>query len=61
MGQDSTLWNWQEIASVMFGEDSPAVDFLNRKITEQGEDEEVIADEGQVIRMLAEMHLKKTA
>jgi len=43
-------------ATAVFGEDSPAVAFLKEKIAEQGDDEEVIADESQLIAALFSIH-----
>lgn len=56
-GQDSTLENWIALASVFFGENSKATEFLRNKAKESpnGEKEEVIADEGQLIMALMKM------
>lgn len=53
-GQDATLGNYRKITAAIFGEDDPAVKFLDKKIAESpnGEDEEVIAAESQVIALL---------
>lgn len=53
-GQDSTLGNYRGLASVFFGKDSEAVKFLDKKIAESknGENEEVLADETQMIYLL---------
>jgi hypothetical protein len=56
IGLDATLGNYREIARLAFGEDSPAVAFLDKKIAEQGADEEVIAPENQMLLMLATIH-----
>ena len=45
------------MAVAVFGEDSPAVKFLDKKIEEQGENEEVIADEGQMVYLLGQIHI----
>lgn len=57
-GQKSTLGNYLALTEVVFGKDSKAVAFLNKKIAESpyGADEEVIADEGQTIYMLSQIH-----
>lgn len=57
-GKDSTLGNWYELCYTFFGEDSPATQFIAEKIanSEKGKDEEVIADEGQLLYMLGKMH-----
>ncbi len=51
-GQDSTLKNYKELAETFFGEDSAAVKFLDEKIQQHGEDEQVLADERQMIQLL---------
>lgn len=55
-GQDSTLGNHRKFAVAIFGAESPAVAFLDQKIEEQGENEEVIVEEGQFINALMTMH-----
>lgn len=56
-GDDSTLGSYLKLAKPVFGEDSVAVKFLERKIAESpnGENEEVLADERQMIAALAGM------
>ena len=56
-GQDSTLENWIILSSIAFGENSKQVTFLKEKAEESpnGIKEEVIADEGQLIMVLASM------
>lgn len=56
-GEDSTLGTYRKIANIIFGEDSPAVKFLDEKIAESpnGENEEVIADESQMLYLIANM------
>lgn len=51
-GQDSTLGNYKKIATI-FGKG--AIDFIQKKIDESpnGEDELVIADESQMLFVLA--------
>lgn len=52
-GDDSTVGNWINLATAVFGEDSKQVAFLKTKITEDnGLDEEVIADERQLLMVL---------
>jgi hypothetical protein len=53
-GQDSTLGNYKTMASLFFGKDSEAVLFLDEKIhgAPRGADEEVIADERQMVHLL---------
>lgn len=57
-GKDSTLGNYLEMAQAVFGKDSGAVNFLNKKIdtSPNGVNEEVIADESQMIVLLMEMN-----
>lgn len=55
-GQLSTLGNWRKLCVLTMGADSPATKFLDNKIQEQGEDEEVIADESQFLYVLATLH-----
>lgn len=52
-GEPSTLATYRKIAVIMRGEDSAAVRFFDKKIAEQGEHEEVVADERQVLFMIA--------
>lgn len=54
-GQDATLGNYRILSALIFGEASGAVKFLDAKIVESknGEAEEVLADEGQMIALLA--------
>ncbi len=47
---------WVRVARAAFGPDSPATAFLEEKVAEQGEDELVIADEGQFLYALLTMH-----
>lgn len=60
-GQDATLGNYRALASVVFGNDSAATKFLDTKISESpnGRDEEVIADETQMIQLLFQMNQGK--
>lgn len=55
VGADSNLKNWRDLASIAFGADSGATKYLNAQIAEKGENEEVLADEGQFIHFLWEM------
>ena len=56
-GADATLGNYRALAAIFFGEDSKAVKFLDEKIAESpnGADEEVIADESQMVYLLGSM------
>ena len=59
-GDDSTLLSYRRLSSVVFGNDSKATQFLDKKIAEapDGENEEVIADERQMIQLLGHLHLQ---
>jgi len=56
-GDDATLGNYRKLATAFFGEESKAVEFLNEKIAEipNGENEEVIAAESQMVYLLGTM------
>ena len=56
-GHDATLGNYLKLATAFFGEESKAVKFLNEKIAESpnGENEEVAADETQMVYLLGTM------
>lgn len=58
-GDDATLGGHRKIAAAVFGEDSPAVTFLDKKIAESpnGANEEVIADERSVVHLLLRIHV----
>ena len=53
-----TLGYHRKMAVAVFGEDSPAVAYLDEKIEESpnGEDEPVVQDESQVVYLLATIH-----
>lgn len=59
-GADSTLREWITLSQTMFGPDSEPVRFLEKKAAESpnGHDEEVIADERQLLALLVDMHQK---
>lgn len=56
-GDDATLGNYLKLAKLVFGEDSKAASFIQKKIDESphGEDEEVVAAESQMIFLLMDM------
>lgn len=60
-GEDSTLGNYKKLVESMLGLDSPALLFLNEKIknSDKKEDEEVLADEGQMVYLLMNMHFER--
>ena len=57
VGIDSTLGNYRKLCVTFFGEESPATKFIDSKIATDGENEEVIADESQMIYLLGNMHI----
>ena len=56
-GDDSTLGNYRKMSIAVFGEKSKPVKFLDEKIKDSpnGEDEEVIAAETQMVALLGSM------
>lgn len=54
-GEPSTLGVYIKLVCALFGEESPAVAFLTAKAARSpdGEDEEVLASETQMIQLLA--------
>jgi hypothetical protein len=52
-GDDSTLGNYRRLAVVAFGPTSKAVAYLDERIAAEGPGGQVIADERQVIQLLA--------
>lgn len=61
-GEDSTLGNYLKLAKLVFGENGNAVKFLEAKIAESpnGEAEEVISDETQMVYLLIGIDQKYT-
>ena len=59
-GDDATLGNYRKMASAVFGVDSKAVKFLDDKIaaSPNGENEEVIAPESQMVYLFGSMNFK---
>ncbi len=55
-GSDSTLGNYRIIATALFGPESGAIRFLDNRIAEQGANQPVIADESQMLLLLAHFH-----
>lgn len=55
---DSTLGNWLLVSKMTFGDESAASIFLRQKIAQAdaGFDEEVIADERQMLVLLMAVH-----
>lgn len=60
-GQDSTLKNWIELCSATFGPESGPTKFLQEKaaVAPKGLDEEVIADERQLLFVLMNIFTKE--
>jgi hypothetical protein len=56
-GQDATLETYRQIVVALFGKESKAVQFLDKTIEESPnrEKEEVVADEGQMLCLLASL------
>lgn len=54
IGLDATLENYRKMSVLVFGEDSAAVKFIDKKIvaSPNGAKEEVLADESQMIYTL---------
>lgn len=59
-GCDSTLGNYKALCILCFGPDSSQVKFIDEKIAQSplGNDEEVIADERQMLLLLASLDNK---
>jgi len=62
-GQDSTLGNWRKMWSTFFGVNNEGYRWLTKAINESkdGENEEVITDEGQLLYALVEMSRKEVS
>jgi hypothetical protein len=56
-GDDATLGNYRKVAVAVFGEDSKPVKFLDDKIaaSPSGVNEEVLADERQMVQVLIQL------
>ena len=50
-----TLGDYRKVAMLLFGQESGATKFLDIKIAAQGEDEEVVADDSQMIYLLVQL------
>jgi hypothetical protein len=57
-GVPSTLGNWYGLCQAFFGEESEATKFIKEKLDTQGWDEEVLADEGQLLYALVQIDKK---
>ena len=58
-GDDSTLGTYRKLALLVGGEGSLAVKFLDKKIAEQGADQEVIAAEDQMIKLILDLQAEE--
>ena len=60
-GDDSTLGNYRKLTVLVFGENNKAVEYLDELIAKspKGENEEVLADENQMVHVLGRMILNK--
>ena len=57
-GTLSTLGNWRKIAAVIGGDPNPATEWLDEKIASGDENEPVIADERQMLYVIATLITK---
>lgn len=55
-----TLGDYRKMVVILWGEESPAVQYLDdkAKAEKEGADAEVIADESQVIHLLSEINVR---
>lgn len=53
IGMPSTLGSYKKLCDLFFGEDSAQARLINEKIAQYGVDEEVIAEESQMMFLLA--------
>lgn len=58
VGMPSTLASYLQLSQIFFGEDSEAYKYIQGLIAEQGPDEEVVADEAQMVNLLMELNSK---
>jgi hypothetical protein len=59
-GVPSTLGNWHALCVATFGADSSATAFIKAKLDAQGANMAVLADEGQLVTALIQMHVVGT-
>lgn len=55
IGLPSTLGSYLKLCTLFFGEDSAQVRFIQHKVNQYGLDEEVVADESQMLYLLTNM------
>lgn len=53
IGLPSTLGSYLKLCTLFFGEDSAQAQFIQSKVNQYGLDEEVVADESQMLYLLA--------
>ena len=58
-GQPSTLGSYLDLCIMVYGPDSAATKFIEAKIKDSrlGRNEEVIADESQMVYLLTDLHV----
>ena len=55
IGMPSTLGSYLKLCTLFFGEDSAQAQFIQGKVNQFGLDEEVVADESQMMYLLASL------
>ena len=55
IGLPSTLGSYLKLCTLFFGEDSAQAKFIQHKVNQYGLDEEVVADESQMLYLLTNM------
>lgn len=63
MDSNCTLGYHRDMAAMLLGENSPAVSYMDEQISKapHGRDEEVVAAEAQLVKLLIDMHLRDKA
>lgn len=55
IGMPSTLGSYLKLCTLFFGEDSAQAKFIQSKVNQYGLDEEVVAEESQMLYLLTNM------
>lgn len=55
IGMPSTLGSYLKLCTLFFGEDSAQAKFIQHKVNQYGLDEEVVAEESQMLYLLTNM------
>jgi hypothetical protein len=55
IGMPSTLGSYLKLCNLFFGEESAQAKFIQHKVNQYGLDEEVVADESQMMYLLASL------